>query len=1011
MELATSGSHPRRSSLHNSYENNGGGAGANPPLTYHALHSLRGKDLATIYARKCEAARLHPSRRILHRLRRIDRHMTDIFDLSGIAPASSVSTFEIALECVAIAHAIREVSIRSTDATLREVELLVHYVSLNPSISVVDVSHNPRLDHHAARTLADLARHKPTLTSVVFDGCDGGFVNSNGAAALQRVLETNSFGGPHAQGRGTANRRGGDWNAGQPDDGRPAYDSLVTASTNTSPAPPPIVFTRCSSETSMTSSSRWSRRRGFHGEGGAESAANASHHRVLGGEQDGGSADGGRHHAERLDRCLLWPMHRVLRYLTWEHPTMSVSALSVCLVAIWAPLTTSIVVVVLLILFGKRPQDELLRATTREEDIDVDRETSNGQRELSTLSAVRGIWMVLVSPFSARLPPTPAMRMADSRGTTSCRPLLQLRLRVDDTRRRLRSDDRFVQAAAVRDAVDIVLNPFQTFAIRSLSDARQPARSTTPPPGERWSLLRRPWVLLSFLTAVVALIGLFVRTANRHLLPSLLLVLFDGHEAGDAMHLFAVCSSVVVLAMFSLDLWWHPVVRYLGLSRGPKEGNGHRDLLHEPALREPRSRPHRSPSETTGVGREGTHKEADAVDTSPTLQFVKSLRLSTAPQPLDHRYISSTPSPRVFLAPHPSEGQGAESSVRKSPTHLQGVASFSRSPMSQHGAKSCSTPEVLSPFVARGTEDQHSTGTSPPSGVLRHGSALHRRRLCLERPPLSPVVDAECVATCTILHASCVSRQAAPPPERYARQPAVVGVSSCTLRLCLLLWGALPYRFQVCFRYDHPRPGGAECAAVLWHKADDDEPVVVPPGLASGSSSLFIRARLFADGGIDLGRDGAPAAIATGTSPSTEVAAGWRMATVRVPLAVADDEPAGRALSNTTKDFMAAVASIELHVKVHRAWVVSTSTEHLRRAADAIESSPSGSFSEQRRTTFATVDTAGAAGSSSREGGLTTDGATFAAGQTSSSFFLDDEDQPFEVLYRGRSSVSMGSRK
>jgi hypothetical protein len=976
--------------------------------------------------------------------------MTSTFDLSDIAPAASVSTFEIALECIALAHAIREVSIRSTDATLREVELVVHHVCMNPTVTVIDISRNHRLDHQAARALSDLANHKRNLTNVIFEDC--GFVGSRSAATLLRLLERNRAAltpmyhdatSPHDEGGAVGTSAGARaWKRGgslfpaaatpsQQANGSEANDgvygvttptALVAANPALPPFAPPITLTRCSSS----------------GAGGENSSSTTSSLFFPGGDDSGGLGGPGSHrdslspspwlnmcacHARRLDHYVLRNVHRCLRIVTWVQPTMSAAVLAVCLVVIWLPFSTFLSTAVLLYIFGKRPRDELIAAA---------QEPSVSSPDRSSVTAVRGLVLDLVSPYKGA---TNALKETSTEQTPYM-PLEQLQLRVDRLRRALRvaSSQEDAQNAAIREAVSLVLNPFHEFVapiLRTMASEQTQERLNkhdgvlqTPPSTIPMSLSRT--ILLSAVRKSTPIQAALLTTG------ALCLSLW---WSGPVAWTQWICT-VLLVAVFSFDLWWDPLIRHLArcavvqgetpqaaqLSPSRLLRQGGQEAAFNDSFLRPLPSVHRSRSSSGG---HGTPRRAEATgrsdiafdeDDPVASQLVEAVRASTRMQPLDHRYM-------MHVASAPAMGFHDEDATGERIRH-----NFATSPSR--------SSKLSSPHWVADAEGNVKRTIDDDAGATErwmHNSVTSRLQLepagRLHSPrALDPSMSSHMVS-CNITRIVCHSRPhrtlitgkllgtGSMEDARAPRTPPAVSVASThTLRLCLWLWGVIPFRSSVCLRCDPPRLG-SEAVALLWHKSDSEAPVAVT--LPVGDNDFLVRGSLF-DGSAAFNEDIAPdrgsphhliqagwdtaaedvprllygcPPLATGTSPLARFSEEWTLLTTCVPLAVVPPQIAdahGVVLSTSVRHraLLEALEVLEVTVAVRCTPVAASATGAVGEAPSSV-----------RRTT-SKLESGGAVGTSSWHPPLLSK--TSPSDSTESSMLGAER---FAVLYRGSSNV------
>lgn len=301
-------------------------SGAHESGSLVALHALRGKDLKSIYLKKCEAARIAHSKRILRRLAELDELQgRGVFDLSGI-PASRPS-FPLAVECIALAH-VTKVSASRTDASAKDIELVCHYVSMNPSVLSLDLSHNPNIGREGAMTIAVLLRLKTNLVTVDVSECG---LDATTEEKLRHLCLTNAH---------LVNQRA-----------QNAIGHVHSAESSLAARPPTAATLELSQLDSLRSSQTPA--------GGAASSTSRHtnpHDAQLDHVADDASRRAVLQSALVVDSIILRPVHAVLRWLTWEQPTMTMSVLLVVLSLILASWGTSACTITLLLLFGKRPR-------------------------------------------------------------------------------------------------------------------------------------------------------------------------------------------------------------------------------------------------------------------------------------------------------------------------------------------------------------------------------------------------------------------------------------------------------------------------------------------------------------------------------------------------------------------------------------------------------------------------------------------------------------------------------
>ncbi|CUG89979.1 transmembrane protein, putative [Bodo saltans] len=844
--------------------------------TYRSLHSLRGKDLSTIYLRKCEAAAIRSSKRIVHRLERIDRHTTNIFDLSGIGPAASVPSFEVALECVALAHAIREVSIKATGATQHDVEALVHHVSMNPTVTSVDVSMNHLLDQHAATALCDLAQHKMTLQRVVYDGC--GFAGSKSAAHLERLLEANkkkcqpmyppavvtppaadssvspSSGaydrveslGIQQQRRAaypqlpqstspltspaTALFRQQSSNARHATFGAPSHHRhqatppFAASSTSSTPVLPPIVLTRCSSSGTGSSTSLQHRSKPDQGGSSSRTATMLSLRTVAAQVQNELStsvagSEGNDHLALPLqfDRCILAPLRLALRWLTWQHTTESMAVLSIAIVVVWLPITTSLLVILLLIWFGKRPRDALMSAT---KDAAAD-----GQYYMKNASSVvlsrpgghhhhhvdppapppqhvslRNAFHEFMSPFQTamyqqqqkqELSLSSPMRDATDDGPCHRRPLAALLVRLDGVRWRLHEASTSSTTSSgvvggyddgggrLDEAIHLLLNPFEDSVSPIVDDVilrqkqnigigMRSAEADDKLVRQSAALcVRVQWLLVVAISVafVTSVCGLLIVSSLASLASSLS---SPSQTAAIAPLVVQLSSTIFLVGLFSLDVWWHTLVVYcVGLVLGeapsstttsaqgitgtvagvvtsvfaaraspgpssptPARASSNRlQLLHQQPqqLSGGRGRQQKQPPSSRSSSNGGNERTPSSA--LPRDEFLETVRASTRPQPLDERYVlpPNTPPPPPSLGTVGADDSGQFLLARPSHHHHH-ISSLNSSIHSPFSRSSQQNGAASSPMIPQGRlllEAPTKVGSMTTSSSAKSDASLH----------------------------------------------------------------------------------------------------------------------------------------------------------------------------------------------------------------------------------------------------------------------------------------------
>lgn len=290
------------------------------------LHrALRGRNLETIFERRCAAARLTKDPEIVLRFRSIDRGETDAFDLSHIR--ASHPCFAVAVECLSLAQGVQRVRMVGCELTDSDVELLTHHSTLCPSLIAVDVTDNEGIGSRGAVALLDLLNHRRQIVEVRFDR------TSIPLPLKQRLTSQSERNAKIAR-----------------EQQQQQHSSLVVVE----PATPRNVRNEGgfpSSSADLVDTPSTARQRSSAGVGGTTSRRSATHnnHNMSADhEQDGGSVE------VLITAVFLTPLLSVLRVLSWEQPSRSASVLLMLLTLLLGSVEHAVVAGVLLYWFGGR---------------------------------------------------------------------------------------------------------------------------------------------------------------------------------------------------------------------------------------------------------------------------------------------------------------------------------------------------------------------------------------------------------------------------------------------------------------------------------------------------------------------------------------------------------------------------------------------------------------------------------------------------------------------------------